>query len=69
MGQKNRAAVTTQVVSTTLVPALERVADELLHQYSVTCVLPQGVKPGDKLSVSAARKGVKLQAPARLPPP
>ena len=57
------------VVSTTLVPALERVADELLHQYPVTCVLPQGVKPGDKLSVSAARQGVKLQAPARLPPP
>jgi len=57
-----------QVVSTTLVPALERVADELLHQYAVTCLLPPGAKPGDRLSVSTTRKGVKLQAPARLPP-
>jgi hypothetical protein len=58
-----------QVVSTTLVPALERVADELLHQYAITCTLPPGLKPTDKLSVSTTRKGVKLQAPARLPRP
>jgi hypothetical protein len=56
-----------QVVSTTLVPALERVADELLNQYSVTCVLPPNVKATDKLSVSTTRKGVKIQAPDRLP--
>jgi hypothetical protein len=58
-----------QVVSTTLVPALDRIADELLHQYAVTCALPEGVKATDKLSVSTTRKGVKLQAPARLPRP
>jgi hypothetical protein len=58
-----------QVVSTTLVPALERIADELLHQYAVTVSLPDGVKPTDRLSVSTTRKGVKLQAPSRLPPP
>ena len=58
-----------QVVSTTLVPALERVADELLLQYAVTCVLPQSTKPTDRLSVSTTRKGVKLQTPARLPTP
>ena len=56
-----------QVVSTTLVPAIERVADELLLQYALTCQLPQGTKPTDKLAVSTTRKGVKLQAPARLP--
>jgi hypothetical protein len=57
------------VVSTTLVPALERVADELLNQYALTCALPPGVKATDKLSVSTTRKGLKLQAPARLPTP
>jgi hypothetical protein len=68
-GSKESGGRHDQVVSTTLVPALERVADELLHQYSVSCVLPPGAKPGDKLSVSTTRKGVKLQAPARLPTP
>jgi hypothetical protein len=58
-----------QVVSTTLVPALERVADEFLNQYAVTCTLPAGVKLTDKLSVSTARKGLKLQARDRLPTP
>jgi hypothetical protein len=58
-----------QVVSTTLVPALERVADELLNQYAITCALPPGLKRGDKLSVTTTRPGIKLQAPARLPTP
>jgi hypothetical protein len=55
-----------QVVSTTLVPALERIADELLSQYALSCVLPAGVKANDKLSFSTKRKNVKIQAPARL---
>jgi hypothetical protein len=58
-----------QVVSTTLVPALERVADELLNQYAITCALPQALKPSDKLSVSTTRSGLKVQAPVRLPMP
>ena len=56
-----------QVISTTLVPALVRIADELLSQYSVTCVLPGGVRANDKLSFSTRRRGTKIQAPARLP--
>jgi hypothetical protein len=67
-GAKESGGRHDQVVSTTLVPALERVADELLNQYAVTCALPEGVKTTDRLSVSTTRKGVKLQAPARLPP-
>jgi len=58
-----------QVLSTTLVPTLERLADELLTQYAVTCALPDGLNPNDKLSVSVTRKGLKVQAPARLPRP
>ena len=56
-----------QVISTTLVPALERIADELLSQYALTCVLPTGVKANDKLSISTKRKNAKIQAPSRLP--
>jgi hypothetical protein len=55
-----------QVISTTLIPTLEQLADELLNQYVLTCVLPDGVKPTDKLSVSSKRKGVTLRAPSRL---
>jgi hypothetical protein len=56
-----------QIVSTTLVPALEQVAAELLNQYEITFVRPAGGKPGDKLSVSSKRKGVTIRAPSRLP--
>lgn len=56
-----------QVISTTLIPTLELLADELLNQYVLTCVLPAGVKPTDKLSVASKRKGVTIRAPSRLP--
>ena len=56
-----------EIVATTSVsPALERIADELLNQYAVSCAVPQGVKTNDKLSVTTTRRGVKIQAPARL---
>ena len=66
-GSKESGGRHDQVISTTLVPGLVRIADELLSQYSVTVVLPPGVKPNDKLSISTKRKGAKIQAPARLP--
>ena len=56
-----------QVLSTTLIPTLEQLADELRNQYALTCVLPDGVRPTDKLSVSLKRKGVTVRAPSRLP--
>jgi len=56
-----------QVISTTLIPTLDQLADELLNQYALTCVLPAGVKPTDKLSVASKRKGVTVRAPSRLP--
>jgi VWFA-related protein len=56
-----------QVISTTLVPAFERVADELLHQYEITYEVPDSLKPGDKISVSSKRKGLTVLAPSRLP--
>jgi hypothetical protein len=68
-GSKESGGRHDQVISTTLVPALERIADELLSQYALTCVLPNGVKPNDKLSISTKRKNAKIQAPSRLPTP
>lgn len=56
-----------QVLSTTLVPALERVADELLHQYEISYVLSDSVKPNARISMSSRRKGVTVRAPSRLP--
>jgi hypothetical protein len=55
-----------QVISTTLIPTLEQLADELLNQYVLTCLLPDGVKATDRLSVSSKRKGVTVRAPSRL---
>jgi hypothetical protein len=65
-GSKESGGRHEQVISTTLVPALERVADELLHQYALKCVVPDGVKPTDRLSIASKRKGVKVYAPSRL---
>ena len=56
-----------QVVSTTLVPAMEQLASELLNQYEVTYVKAPNEKVNEKLSVSSKRKGVSVRAPTRLP--
>jgi VWFA-related protein len=46
--------------------ALQRVADELLAQYQITYVLPDGVALSDRLSVSLRKKGPTLRAPTRI---
>jgi VWFA-related protein len=56
-----------QVISTTMVPALAQVADELLHQYAINYTVPDSIKPNTKISVSSKRKGVTVRAPSRLP--
>ena len=48
-------------------PTLAKIADNLLHQYVLTYIIPDGVKLNEKLSLSTTRKGVKLLAPSRLP--
>jgi hypothetical protein len=55
-----------QVLSTTLIPTLGLLADELRNQYVLTCALPAGVKLTDKLSISSKRKGVTVRAPSWL---
>jgi len=66
-GAKDSGGRHDQVVATTHAKALEQVAEELLHQYEIKYALPDGVKPGDKISVTTKRKGVTLHAPSRVP--
>jgi hypothetical protein len=56
-----------EAVRTPAVPrALQRVANELLAQYQITYVLPDGVPLSDRLSVSLRKKGATLRAPTRI---
>ena len=66
-GSKDSGGRHEQVIETSLVPALERMAHELLNQYAISYMLPDGARPGDKMSLSSKRKGVKLLAPSRIP--
>ena len=43
-GSKDSGGRHEQVISTTLVPALERVANELLNQYAISYMLPDGAR-------------------------
>jgi hypothetical protein len=65
-GSKETGGRHDQTVSTTLIPSMERLADELLNQYALTCTIPEGVKATDKLSISAKRRGVNVRTRARL---
>ena len=45
----------------------EQISQELLNQYQLSYALPAGAKPSDRLEVSTKRKGVKVNAPSRIP--
>lgn len=47
--------------------ALQQIADDLLAQYAITYVLPDGVKPGKRFSISTKRRGLTLRAPSTIP--
>lgn len=46
---------------------LQQIADDLLAQYAITYVLPDGVKPNKRLNISTKRRGVTLRAPSQIP--
>jgi VWFA-related protein len=50
-----------------IVQAIQLLAEELANQYVVTYVLPDGVKPNEKLNVTTKRKGAVVRAPTRIP--
>jgi hypothetical protein len=47
--------------------ALQQIAGDLLAQYAITYVLPDGVKPGKRFNISTKRRGVTLRAPSTIP--
>jgi hypothetical protein len=47
--------------------AMTRIFNHLSNQYAVTYVLPDGVRPADRVSVSTSRKDVKIVAPTHVP--
>lgn len=66
-GAKESGGRHEQVIATTHAKALEQLASELLNQYEIRYVQPDGVKPNEKLSVSSKRKDVNVRAPSRPP--
>ncbi|MCC7007410.1 MAG: hypothetical protein IT184_01195 [Acidobacteria bacterium] len=65
-GSKDSGGYHDQVVATTLIPTMQRLAAELVNQYEITYTLPAGVKPNDRVSVSSKRKGLTVRAPTRI---
>ncbi len=47
--------------------ALDRIAEELVHQHRVTYMLPPGTKSDGRVSIESRRKGVAVRGPSRLP--
>lgn len=66
-GSKESGGHFLEVSSATMTSTLEKLGDELLHQYEVVYAVPDGVKPSDKLAVATKRKGVDVYAPTRPP--
>jgi hypothetical protein len=65
-GSRESGGRTEQVSGPNLVKAAEQICQELLNQYELSFA-GEGLKPGDKLELLSKRKGVKVNAPTRLP--
>lgn len=50
----------------TLNKVAEQISQELLNQYQLTYVLPDGAKPSDRLEVAIKRNGLRVNAPIRI---
>jgi VWFA-related protein len=55
------------VAATGILRGVQRLAEELARQYKLTYVLPNGVKPNERLELTATRSGVVVRAPRRIP--
>jgi VWFA-related protein len=50
----------------TIIPEIEKLAQELQSQYQLSYTLPAGTKPSDRLQVTSKRRGTKVLAPERI---
>jgi VWFA-related protein len=51
------------------IPEFQEIAEELIRQYLITYIVPAGERLGQKLNVSAKRRGVSVRAPSRAETP
>lgn len=65
-GSKESGGHYDQFSGPTLMKVAERIADELMAQYELSYLLPDGVDPTDRLEITSKRKNVKVQAPTRI---
>ena len=66
-GSRESGGYQQEIVLTTTVATLEQLASQIKNQYEITYTLPAGVKPSDRLQVTAKRRGVTLRAPVSIP--
>jgi hypothetical protein len=67
-GPKRSGGMTQDVsAGVALGPVLDKIAQNLLHQYVLTYTLPDGTKPNERFELTTSRKGVTLLAPSRVP--
>jgi hypothetical protein len=50
-----------------IIRALQQIAGDLLAQYAITYVLPDGVKPDRRFNVTVKRRGTSVRAPSQIP--
>jgi VWFA-related protein len=50
----------------TIIPEIEKLAQELQTQYQLTYTLAAGTKPSDRIQVTSKRRGTKVLAPERI---
>jgi hypothetical protein len=66
-GPRQSGGVRAQIRNTSgAAAALHQVANELSAQYLVSYMLPDGVKPSNRLELKLDRKGADLHAPSRI---
>jgi hypothetical protein len=67
-GPKQSGGRRVDVRTTSAFPgALQQVASDLLAQYAITYVLPDGVRPERRLSVTVKRPGITVRSPSLIP--
>jgi hypothetical protein len=50
----------------TIIPEIEKLAQELQSQYQLTYSLPAGSKPSDRIQVTSKRRNTRVLAPERI---
>jgi len=61
-GRRNQISAITDIQS-----GLQKILDQVTHQYALTYTLPDGVKLNERFAVTVKRPGAVVMAPAKIP--